>query len=62
MSRLSNIVLTSAAESRLERADLVYRIDVDYATFDFSQARRIIEMGRKATEKNLSAVRDLVGD
>jgi NTE family protein len=61
MSRLSNIVLTSAAESRLERADLVYRIEVDFATFDFSQARRIIETGRRATEKNLPAIRDLVG-
>jgi len=60
MSRLSNIVLTRAAESRLEQADFVYRIEVDFATFDFSQARRIIDKGRRVTEKNLTAIRELV--
>jgi NTE family protein len=60
MSRLSNIVLTRAAESRLEHADLVYRIEVDFATFDFSRARRIIDKGRRATEKNIPAIREHV--
>jgi len=60
LARTSTIVLTRATESQLERADLVYRIEVDVATFDFSQTRAIIAKGRKATEGNIAAIRRLV--
>lgn len=60
VSRITDIVGTHAVESQLKRADLVYRINVDVATFDFSQVRRIIDIGRRATEKNLPAIRELV--
>jgi NTE family protein len=61
MSRISDVVGIRATESQLERADLVYRVELDFGTFDFSRSRQIISRGRKATEKNLPAIRKLLG-
>jgi len=60
LSRTSTIVLTRATEGRIQQADLVYRVPVEVATFDFSRTRAIIDKGRNATERNLAAIRRLV--
>ncbi len=60
LARTSTVVLTRATERQLERADLVYRVEVDVATFDFSRTRAIIDKGKKATEANIAAIRRLV--
>jgi NTE family protein len=60
LTRMSQIVLTNEAKMRLATADLSYRVEVNVEDFDFSESRTVIAEGRKATEKNLDAIKAFV--
>ncbi len=60
LTRMSQIVFTHQDEARLKSADFSYPVGVNVDDFDFSNPRSIIARGRKATEKNLDAIRALI--
>jgi len=60
--RMSQIVFTLQDVARLKSADFSFRVGINVEDFDFSRPRMIIARGRKATEKNLDAIRAVVED
>jgi len=60
INRLVQVVLSDSTESRLPGADLVLKINPNVDTFDFTTVRRVINLGRRITQENIEAVRELV--
>jgi len=44
-------------QDKIEEADYILRVDVPYDSLDFSQIASIIEIGKKAAQKNLNQIK-----
>lgn len=57
--RLVQVVLADSTESKLPEADLIIKINPNVDTFDFTQVKRVVNLGKKVTLENIEAIKEL---
>ncbi|HEK85815.1 MAG: patatin-like phospholipase family protein [Candidatus Saccharicenans sp.] len=58
--RLVQVILADSTESQLPQADLIFPINPKVDTFDFTRASRVVDLGKRATLKNMKAIKNLI--
>jgi NTE family protein len=60
--RLIQIVLANSTDSQLPRADLIISINPPVNTFDFTQTKRVVNLGQRAPQAKIKAIKKMISD
>lgn len=58
--RLVQIVLADSTDSQLPRADLIININPPVNTFDFTQTKRVVNLGQRATQAKIKEIKKMI--
>lgn len=58
--RLIQVVLADSTDGKINEADLIININPKVDTFDFTNVSRVIRLGKKVTQENIEAIKNLV--
>jgi NTE family protein len=58
--RLVQIVLADSTDSQLPRADLIININPPVNTFDFTQVKRVVNLGQRATQAKIKEIKKMI--
>jgi len=58
--RMIQVVLADSTDGKINEADLIIKVNPEVDTFDFSKVNWVIRLGKRITQENIEAIRNIV--